>query len=274
MPASESLGFSSFYPGSILYAAASSCSLLSFLCVLQRRAVCFLPLNLLAGNRKLLPGPFSICDVLITQPHGLQRAPGAAAVRSCPHCELLLSPQECLPCKCTTARPGWASTTQDHQALEASPLPAPRPACRTPAPHPWVCHQEGLILGHLWVSRCLQEAARGFCVSQTLGQVQCLLQPCALRCPSLSRGGKEVIAQSPRREVSQSRTWQLCAAWWGFPGLCSCFWRCRALPVGQALYCLMFFPHFLRGDVDWALPKGRVLRPVCPPVVLGIIGGT
>lgn len=60
--------------------------------------------------------------------------------------------QECLPCKCTTARPGWASTTQDHQALEASPLPAPRPACRTPAPHPWVCHQEGLILGHLWVT--------------------------------------------------------------------------------------------------------------------------
>lgn len=133
MPASESLGFSSFYPGSILYAAASSCSLLSFLCVLQRRAVCFLPLNLLAGNRKLLPGPFSICDVLITQPHGLQRAPGAAAVRSCPHCELLLSHRNAS--HASAPRPTRDGPAPPRTTRLWRPAPSPPPA-RHAAPRP------------------------------------------------------------------------------------------------------------------------------------------
>lgn len=60
--------------------------------------------------------------------------------------------QECLPCKYITAHPGWGSTTQDHQALQANPLHDPHPACRTPAPHLWVCHREDPILGHLWVT--------------------------------------------------------------------------------------------------------------------------
>ncbi|KAK4807658.1 hypothetical protein QYF61_019356 [Mycteria americana] len=106
------------------------------------------------------PHPCRPARVPPAPPPGLRPAGDTRLTRT-PSLRAGCTIQECLPCKCTTGRLGWASITQDHRAPEASLPHGPHLACHTLDPHPWVCHPEDLISGRPWVSGCLQEAVCG-----------------------------------------------------------------------------------------------------------------